>query len=187
VVTCPPITTNGITQIMQGFFIWARPALLAVSLLCASNAAQAQIVALGASNTAGKGVGSEQAFPAQLEALLRAKGYGVHVVNAGVNGDTTAGMLARLDSTVPDGTRLVILDQAPANDLEHGLMGQHAANVAAIVGRLRARHIKTIVIPNMHVWGGQHLQPDGLHLTAEGHAAVAARLLPLVAAAIGKR
>jgi acyl-CoA thioesterase I len=119
--------------------------------------------------------------------MLRAKGYDVHVVNAGVNGDTTAGMLARLNSAVPDRTRLVILDQAPANDLEHGLMGQHAANVAAIVGRLRERHIKTIVIPNMHVWGGQHLQPDGLHLTAEGHAAVAARLLPLVAAAIGKR
>jgi acyl-CoA thioesterase-1 len=34
----------------------------------------AQIVALGASNTAGYGVGASSAFPAQLEQILRAKG-----------------------------------------------------------------------------------------------------------------
>jgi acyl-CoA thioesterase I len=69
-----------------------------------SAASTVNIVALGASNTAGKGVGSDQAFPAQLEAMLRAKGYDAHVTNAGVNGDTTSGMLGRLNTSVPDGT-----------------------------------------------------------------------------------
>jgi hypothetical protein len=71
--------------------------------------ALAQIVALGASNIAGRGVGSSEAFPAQLERMLAAKGYNVHVANAGVNGDTNSGMLARLDQAVPDGTRIVLL------------------------------------------------------------------------------
>ncbi len=35
------------------------------------------IVALGASNTAGTGVGTKQAFPAQLEAMLSLRSCGV--------------------------------------------------------------------------------------------------------------
>jgi len=51
-----------------------------------SATAQAQVVALGASNTAGKGIAPQEAYPAQLEAMLRAKGYNGHVVNAGLAG-----------------------------------------------------------------------------------------------------
>jgi len=43
--------------------------------------------------TYGKGVARNEAFPAQLEAILRAKGLNVNVINAGINGDTTEGML----------------------------------------------------------------------------------------------
>ena len=67
-------------------------------------AAPLKIAAIGASNTAGWGVGSQKAFPAQLEALLKARGYDAHVVNAGVSGSTTSGMLGRIDSAVPAGT-----------------------------------------------------------------------------------
>jgi lysophospholipase L1-like esterase len=38
-----------------------------------------------------------------------------------------------------------------------------------------------IVIPDIQAMADQQLQPDGIHLTAKGHAAVAARLLPKVA------
>jgi acyl-CoA thioesterase I len=148
-----------------------------------SDAAEVRIVALGASNTAGKGVGSDQAFPAQLEAMLRAKGYDASVTNAGVSGDTTSGMLGRLGSSVPDGTQIAIVGlNNPANDIRAGEGSQHATNAAAIVSQLRARHIKVIVQPRMTV----PRQADGVHFTAEGHRMVAARLLPLVIAAIGK-
>src|SRR5436305_1064217 len=49
--------------------------------------ANAQIVALGASSTAGYGVGAAAAYPAQLEAILRAKGRPMSVSAAGVSGD----------------------------------------------------------------------------------------------------
>src|SRR5687767_3158214 len=68
--------------------------------------AQAQsvrIVALGASNTNGKGVSRSQAYPAHLQGLLKQKGVNAVVSNAGIDGDTTGGMLARLGSAVPAG------------------------------------------------------------------------------------
>ena len=78
--------------------------LIAVALFTIAagpaSAATAQIVAFGASNTAGYGVGSDQAWPARLEAMLRAKGYQVTVANAGISGDTTMGMLRRLDAAL---------------------------------------------------------------------------------------
>jgi acyl-CoA thioesterase I len=156
---------------------------LAINL---ASATAAQIVAFGASNTAGHGVGSDQAWPARLEAMLRVKGYQDTVTNAGISGDTTAGMLERLDSAVPDGTELVILAIFNYNDPGKGIGAvEHAANIEKILGRLRARGIKTIsAIPFV---SGLPTQSDGIHLTAEAHATLAARLLPQVIAVIGRR
>ena len=71
-------------------------AFVALAALGVGAAQAAEVVALGASNTYGQGVARGEDFPAQLEKILRAKGLGVTVANAGVSGDTTAGMLARL-------------------------------------------------------------------------------------------
>ena len=113
-----------------------------------AEAASINIVALGASQTAGRGngrhsggVSPEQAFPAQLESMLRARGYDAQVTNAGVAGDTTDGMLARLDSSVPVGTKLVIL-QPGSNDGKHGASAGASVNVPQIIQKLKARGIK---------------------------------------------
>src|SRR3974390_3901808 len=106
-----------------------RIVCLATAVLMSLGAANAAIiVALGASNTYGKGVSRAQAFPAQLEALLRASGHAARVVNAGINGDTTGGMLRRLDRAVPNGTTVVIL-QPGGNDRRKGTAGDRAANI----------------------------------------------------------
>ena len=60
---------------------------------------------------AGRGVTSSEAWPAQSEAMLATRGKSVHITNAGVSSDTNAGMLSRLDSAVPDGTKFVLLDR----------------------------------------------------------------------------
>ena len=97
------------------------------------------------SATLGWGVGSQNAYPAQLQALLRGKGLHANVINAGVLGDTTAGMLRRLDTAVPKGTNIVIL-QPGGNDLRFGFSKeQRAANIGAMVTRLRARDIRVVV------------------------------------------
>jgi acyl-CoA thioesterase-1 len=148
--------------------------------------AHAQIVALGASNVAGRGVSSSDAFPAQLERMLAAKGYNVRVSNAGISGDTNAGMLGRLDQAVPDGTRIVLLGAIGGSFNARRLgQGDQKAEFASIVARLRSRGIKIIPVTGNGM-GRNYLQADGIHLTAEGHAFLAARLLPSVLAALGR-
>lgn len=110
-------------------------------LLGATAQAQVRIVALGDSNIRGKGVAEKDAYPAKLERALRAKGHNVVVTNAGVNGDTSTGVLNRVDTVVPPGTQIVILSIG-ANDALFGVNpASTAANVDATLSRLRARNI----------------------------------------------
>ena len=164
--------------------VFAAALLLAISCRRAE-AEPVTIVAVGASNTSGWGVGAANAYPARLEALLRARGIEAHVVNAGVAFDTTARMLRRIDSAVPDGTHLVIL-QPGANDLRFfGTVQQRTANIAAIESRLHARRIKTIVFDP--VFPPHYYAFDRIHFTAAAHADIAARLPPEVMTALRKR
>ncbi len=142
----------------------------------------AQIVAFGASNVAGAGVQPQQAWPAQLEKMLKAQGYDVHVINAGISGDTTADMLNRLDSAIPNGTKIVILDTGGGffNDAKNNISrDQGEKNFAAIKARIRARGIK-IVREFSYRMPLKWKQPDQIHLTADGHKELARLLLPFV-------
>jgi len=161
------------------------------------------IVAVGDSNTAGFGIGRDQAFPAQLERLLRAAGYNVQVWNAGVAGDTLERMLARLDRYVPDGMRIVILQGGYNDLLRRNNPVWVAGYIQAIVSRLRARQIDVVLcgffypdwdkigvavaeyygaifVDGSSCYDHGHRSFDGLHMNAYGHQVVAARLFPVI-------
>jgi acyl-CoA thioesterase-1 len=166
-----------------------RAALIAASLFLsvtiAADAAPLRIVAIGASNTQGFYVGKEGAYPAQLQALLKAKGIDAQVTNAGVPFDTTAAMLRRIDTDVPKGTDIVIL-QPGANDRRFlGTKEQRAVNIEAMERRLRARSIKVVVYDDEIPL--KYYAFDFIHLTRDGHAMIAAALLPRIMTAIGRR
>lgn len=127
---------------------------LAIGLggLCLSvNLAPAQapkpilIVALGDSLTAGFGLASHEAFPARLEAALKAKGVAARVVNAGLSGDTSAGGLARLDWALEPKPDFAIVELG-GNDGLRGLdPAQTRANLDAIVTRLKGQGIGVLL------------------------------------------
>jgi acyl-CoA thioesterase-1 len=175
---------------------WIGAAIVGMALFaCGAQAAEdVRIVALGASNTSGSGRGrtnggvpSSQAYPAQLEALLKAKGINAHVTNAGIPGDTTGGMLARLDSAVPSGTSIVIL-QPGGNDARRGQGEARQGNISEIRRRLAARHIKVIILGHLGQIAPKGARdPDGQHFNAQGHAAFASWLAPKVIAAARAR
>lgn len=182
--------------------------LIACCLVCGTATAQPLIVALGDSNTAGYGVGQGNAFPAQLNALLRRRGYNARIANAGVSGDTFGGMLNRLDTSVPAGTRLVIV-QGGYNDLIRGTPRDVIiARMQGILSQLRARRVPAILcgfffpewdavgrklaaqyrarfVPGSTCYSPSHTGPDRLHMSAQGHTVVAQRLVPVVASALG--
>jgi len=118
-----------------------------------ANAEPVKIVAFGDSLTAGFGLRAEEAFPAQLEAALKKRGFDVQIANAGVSGDTTAGGLARLDWSIPDGTAAVILALG-ANDMLRGMDPEATRkNLDAMIRRLKARKIEVLL-------GGMRAAPN---------------------------
>ncbi len=182
--------------------------VIAWSIAVGPAEAQPLVVALGDSNTAGFGVGQGNAFPAQLGTMLQRRGYNARIANAGISGDTFGGMLSRLDTSVPSGTRLVIV-QGGYNDLIRGtprdvIIGR----MQGILSQLRARRISAVLcgfffpewdavgrrlaaqygarfVPGSTCYSPSHTGPDRLHMSAQGHTVVAQRLMPVVASALG--
>ena len=82
---------------------WSAMILLALLVAprpVVGGATPIRLLVIGDSLTAGYGLASPQAFPAQLERALAAEGLAVRVSSAGVSGDTTAGERARLARTL---------------------------------------------------------------------------------------
>ncbi|MDA9431146.1 GDSL-type esterase/lipase family protein [Bradyrhizobium sp. CCBAU 51627] len=160
--------------------LWAVVFLVAQAV-CATSS-HAQIVALGASVVQGYGVSAGEAFPSVLEKMLQAKGKNYTVSNQGVYGDTTSGVLARLDSAVPQGTRIVIL-LIGGNDIRRGRTVQQAmAGYREIVARLNARKIR-VIDAKPYYWAARKqgmALPDGVHLNAAGQRYIASQLLPRI-------
>ncbi len=106
-----------------------------------------KILAFGDSLTAGYGLEDvKQAFPAQLERALKAKGHdNVTVVNGGISGDTTSGGVSRLEWSLAAKPDAVILALG-AND---GLRAIDPAltedNLRKIVTRLRKENIPVLM------------------------------------------
>jgi acyl-CoA thioesterase-1 len=202
------VNTRGLTR------CWI-PAAFALAMLLAAGPAVAetvQIVAIGDSNTYGYGVKRPGAYPAQLEGLLRAKGYDVTIANAGKNGDMTAEGMARLAEAIPDGTDAAIVFLG-RNDWRKGVPEVAIArNLDIIVGALRNQGIEVLLVgfdPNdfsavARKYGALYY-PDffagvttlgrkrgryvidgdiGRHLNADGYAIVVEQMLPVVEALI---
>ena len=116
-------------------------------VLAASAAAARTIrlVILGDSLTGGLGLPPGKAFPDRLQAALRAKGWDVTVLNAGVSGDTAADGLARYDWAVPADTDALIVEFG-ANDMLRGLNPQATKKaLSAILDKARAAKLPTLI------------------------------------------
>ena len=123
--------------------IGAQPALAQAS--AAIGAKPIKMVVLGDSLSAGFGLAGSDAFPAKLQKALKAKGIPVEMVNAGVSGDTSSGGRDRLDWSVPEGTRAVIVELG-ANDALRGTdPAVTRAALSDIVTRLKARGIAVLL------------------------------------------
>ncbi|MCA1492992.1 arylesterase [Sinorhizobium alkalisoli] len=127
---------------------------MTIALSAVARAETISLVGFGDSLMAGYQLAPDDAFPARLEQALREKGFDVTIANAGVSGDTTAGGLARIDWSVPDGTKGVILELG-ANDALRGIAPEETRkNLDAMVARLKQRGIAVLLAgmlapPNM--------------------------------------
>lgn len=110
-----------------------------------------RIVALGDSITAGNNLDLADAYPAQLEKILRKNGYDCVVVNAGISGDTSKVLLERMDFTLgEDAYDLAILTIGGNDGLQTLPIGDLRKNISEIIEKLRAKKIP-IVLSGMQI------------------------------------
>ena len=124
-----------------------QAAAFAAVLATASHAAARtlRLVALGDSLTAGYGLPPGKAFPDRLEAALRARGWDVKVINAGVSGDTAANALARYDWSVPQNADALIVELG-GNDMLRGMKPEATkTTLAAILDKARGAHLPVLL------------------------------------------
>jgi len=100
-----------------------------------SLAARPVILFLGTSLTAGLGLDPDSAYPARIQRKLDSAGVQFEVVNAGVSGETAAGLLRRLDWVLRRPAAIVVVETG-AND---GLRGQAVASTRATIGKILDR------------------------------------------------
>ncbi|OCO99704.1 MULTISPECIES: arylesterase [unclassified Ensifer] len=139
---------------LKGFQRVFLALMMTIALSSAARAETISLVGFGDSLMAGYQLPPEDAFPARLEKALKEKGLNVTIANAGVSGDTSSGGLARIDWSVPDGTKGVILELG-ANDALRGIPPEETRkNIEAMIVRLKERGIAVLLAgmmapPNM--------------------------------------
>lgn len=172
--------------------------LVALLVASAAQARTAHIVAFGDSATEGWLVPRAQAYPAQLQTLLRKQAYDVVVANEGISGDTTAGALKRFDVAIAPDTDIVLVEFG-VNDLRQHVSPQRMrANLNEIVKTLRKRKIEVLLIglgsldlaaiarangvtyAQWKLPPGQHRARDNAHFNAEGYGILLAQTLPQI-------
>src|SRR5215467_9449446 len=170
-------------EVMTNWIARAFAVLIPLAASVVASVAMADpllIAVIGDSNVQGKGVASSDAYPAKLERALIARGFDVRVLNSGANGDTTQGVLSRLDSAAPPPTKVAIV-WVGINDLRKGVpLATVKADREAIAGRLRSRGIQVITL-DRRANEGLHSNPQftvgdqQAHLNPAGYDAVVAR------------
>ena len=104
------------------------------------------VLFIGTSLTAGLGLNPDSAYPQLIQERIEAAHLPFDVVNAGVSGETTAGLLRRLDWLLR-GNFDVVLVESGAND---GLRGTPVAavreNLKEVLTKIRAAHPRAQVM-----------------------------------------
>ncbi len=134
---------------------------LAIATIClattgtlAADADEKNILVMGDSLTAGRGVAPDEAFPAVLGNLLEDGGLPYRVTAAGVSGETSAGGLRRVDWILQQPVDLFVLALG-ANDGLRGLPVESTAeNLQGILDKVKAKHPEAkLVVAGMRMPG----------------------------------
>ena len=100
-----------------------------------ATAGRKTVLFLGTSLTAGLGLEPDSAYPQQVQRRIDAEALPFQTVNAGVSGETSAGLLRRLEWVLQRPADVIVVETG-AND---GLRGQPVAATRTTIGQILAR------------------------------------------------
>jgi len=125
-------------------------------MTCSAAAATGErtLLVFGDSLSAAYGLRAEQGWVAQLQQRLATEGYGYHVVNASVSGETTSGGRNRLQRALAQHRPAVVLLELGANDGLRGLpVKDSQANLRAMIQAAQVSGAKVLLL-------GIHIPPN---------------------------
>lgn len=129
------------------------------------------IIAMGDSLTAGLGVMEEEAWPALIAKKLQDNGHHWQVINAGISGETSSGLLSRIKWILAQKPEIVILETG-ANDGLRGITPSLIKkNISKAVQMLQDGNV-TVVLAGMQIV--QNLGADYAKKFADIYPAIAA-------------
>jgi len=104
-----------------------------------------RLVFVGTSLTAGLGLEPDSAYPQRVARLVDSAGLPYEVVNAGVSGETSAGLLRRLEWLLRGPVDVLVLETG-ANDGLRGIpVASMRANIRAALERIARAHPRAAV------------------------------------------
>jgi acyl-CoA thioesterase-1 len=112
----------------------------------APNASELKIVAFGDSLTSGHRLPRTDAYPAVLERSLRESGLPFTVINHGLNSDTTAGALRRLDAALAERPQILILAFGANDGLRGVPVKQVRANLEKLIEKAQDQDVKVLLV-----------------------------------------
>jgi acyl-CoA thioesterase I len=108
------------------------------------------IIAVGDSLTAGLGIMEDEAWPAIMEKKLHNNGHYWQVINAGISGETSSGILSRIKWILAQKPDIVILETG-ANDGFRGILPSVIRkNITMAVQMLQEGNV-TVVLAGMQI------------------------------------
>jgi acyl-CoA thioesterase I len=96
-----------------------------------------KIIFAGTSLTAGLGLDPDSAYPSLIQQKLDSAGLDIEAVNAGVSGETTAGLLQRLDWLLRGRFDVFVIESGANDGLRGVAVEAIEANLRQIIRRVR--------------------------------------------------
>lgn len=107
--------------------------------------AESKVIAIGDSLTYGYGASPDTAYPTVLAELTQ-----WHIINAGVNGDTSAEVLARVDQIISQNPDLVLMGVGGNDVLQRVQPESTKMNIQLTIGKFKSADIPIILIAQPH-------------------------------------
>ena len=144
-----------------------------------STGARQRILFVGTSLTAGLGLEPDSAYPALIQQKIDSAGLPYETVNAGVSGETTAGLLERLDWLLRGDFAVLVLESGANDGLRGVPVSAVKENLQTALARIHAKRpdarialVQMEALPNLgptyarqfHAIYGQLAKQDGVTL-----------------------
>jgi acyl-CoA thioesterase-1 len=116
----------------------------------AGPAARRTILFVGTSLTAGQGLEPDSAYPQMIDRKLDSLGLPYDAVNAGVSGETSSGLLRRIDWLLREPFDVIVVETGANDGLRGTPVATVRANVQQVIDRIRsARPTAAILLVQM--------------------------------------